>query len=66
MLKEYIAVIVLHLLLIDKAKAKEDEIKIEKLVTHGGTSFDDAIGNCTTRPGRVYDAYVFNPPVSSQ
>jgi hypothetical protein len=64
MFKEYMIVILLHLLLIEKAKAKE-ALEISKSLS-GSTPFDDAIGMCIDRPGRNFDTYLFNPPVSSQ
>jgi hypothetical protein len=65
MFKEYMIVILLHLLLIEKAKAKEEALEISKSLS-GSTPFDDAIGMCIDRPGRNFDTYLFNPPVSSQ
>jgi hypothetical protein len=63
MLKEYIVVILLHLLLINETKAKEDDIKLTKWYD-GITALDDAEGNCAQWPPRGFTAFYANPPVS--
>jgi hypothetical protein len=63
MFKEYIIVILLHLLLIKDTKAKEDVIKMEKLYDYD-TTLDIAIGNCAHRPTRRKKLFSVYPPVS--
>jgi hypothetical protein len=63
MLKEYIVVILLHLLLIRETKAKDDTIEWRQLY-HMDTDLDNAIGNCSRRPKIRTKLFSANPPVS--
>jgi hypothetical protein len=63
MLKEYVVVILLHLLLIKETKAKEDDIELTKWFDQK-TEYDDAEGNCAQWPQRRFTAFSANPPVS--
>jgi hypothetical protein len=65
MFKEYIVVILLHLVLVKDTKAKEDVIKMEEIrVLDNESLLDKAIGNCAHRPTRWAKLFSVNPPVS--
>jgi hypothetical protein len=49
MFEYYILVILLNLLLKKGSQAKEDIIELKEQLERG-RSFDDAVGNCTSRP----------------
>jgi hypothetical protein len=63
MLKEYIVLILLHLLVIKESKSKEDAITMKE-IWEGDTTFDDAIGNCAQRPSIKKKLFIGSPPVS--
>jgi hypothetical protein len=65
MFKEYIVVLLLHLLLIKDSEAKEDVIKME-LINDFEIVLDKAIGNCAHRPTRRSKLFSVTPPVSQQ
>jgi hypothetical protein len=66
MFKEYMVVILLHVLIIKDTKAKEDVIKIEKITDWYDIGLDHAIGNCGHRPTIRSKLFSFTPPVSQQ
>jgi hypothetical protein len=65
MFEYYILVILLNLSLKKGSQAKEDIIELKEQV-EWGTSFDDAVGNGTSRP--IIKSKIFSviPPVSQQ
>jgi hypothetical protein len=63
MFKGYIAVILLHLLLIKENKAKEDDIKMIERQDYS-IMLDTAIGSCAQRPTIRSKLFLANPPVS--